>query len=634
MDYHPSLKLQIQNTLGLDSTALHEEPIAKLLTAVNASYIQSDADQASLEKLLKVTSQELNQRYQDIEKRLQEKSDSHQKLEQLLSIIHSTLEVSVDGILLVDESGDPVILNSRAAELLCATEDDIKTKTAYELIDHVYDKVCNPDALKQQLIDIDNDPTASTSGILERDDGVIVELNSQARVQNDRIVGRVWNLRDITQLQKSEEVIRHRAYHDVLTDLPNRSLFSDRIEHALSLYKRTGDRVALMFLDLDGFKYINDTLGHDVGDLVLQEVALRLKKVVREHDTIARHGGDEFLVMLEKTENLMQVEVIAKRILQYMTKKFVLEGQDVYISASIGVTLAPDDGNSAEQLIANADMAMYHAKAQGRNNYQFFKPSMAQKSSDRLSIKNQLHQALKNNEFLLHYQPKVALGSGRIIGAEALIRWQQNKDNLIMPNDFIPLAEKTGLIIPISEWVINTAFAQLQEWLPDIDAGFVLSVNLSAQHFKQSNLVSFIAEALERFNIPSHYVEIELTEYAIMDDYEKSIEKLQQLRDLGIHLSIDDFGTGYSSFNYLKSLPINIVKIDRSFIKDIPNSDKDLSLVESIVNIAHTLGLKVVAEGVETQKVNDLLRQLSCDMAQGYLYDKPMAASVFTQQLT
>lgn len=633
MDYHRSLKRQIRKVIGMDSELLQDPSIHQFLDVINENYIRNDYDRNLLDRSLQLTSKELNERYRELELRLEQKEQSHSQLEQLLSIIDSTLEASLDGIVLVDRQGISRMFNQRAADLLCTTKDYIRDGNPAKMRELVERVASNPEDFVGQLDLLSQNPMASTCCTLEMHNGLIVEIHSQARIHNGKVAGRVWNLHDITELRKNQQVIHHRAYHDVLTDLPNRILFQERIEKALSRYDKSKGRIALFFIDLDGFKLVNDTLGHELGDKILIQVANRLRQVIGKHDVLARHGGDEFLLMLENVKEIEHTITVAKAILSNLSDVFHLDDRDIYISASIGITMAPKDGTKPEELIRKADMAMYHAKAQGKNNFEFFKESIADDSMRHLLLKSELNQAIQKKEFVLFYQPKFNLKTGKICGAEALIRWQKSDGRIAAPGEFIEVAEQSGLIIPISEWVFHQACEQLAQWLPNLDDDFVLSVNLSAKHFRKSKLVEFVLAALVHYQIPFHRFELEITESVVMENPENSIAKLSTLRNMGINLSIDDFGTGYSSFNYLKDLPINIIKIDRSFVMNIEESSKDLSLVESIVNIAHILDLKVVAEGIESAKSGDLLRDVQCDYAQGYHYDKPLPADDFAKYL-
>ena len=609
---------------------------ATLPNTATAELSRQELEQQLLQaqQSLQQTADTLQQRNEELKQQLEAAATSHSQQEQLFSLINATLQTAKDGIILMDEDDSPVLFNQRAAEFLDTSQGFIGCADSSDLLELLQNNSYNAEVFEQQLAAIQIQASASTSGTLELLNGVVLEVYSQARMHDDEVIGRVWNFHDITELRNNEREIRYRAFHDPLTELPNRHLFSDRILTALSRQQRTSAMLALLFIDLDGFKYVNDSLGHEVGDLILQEVAKRLKIVVREQDTVARHGGDEFLVLLENVANRAQLSEVAERILHTLSQPFSSNGQDIFMSASIGVSLAPQDGVEPEFLIRNADMAMYQAKKEGRNNYQFFRPYMMEHSSRQLLLQSQLSQALQNNEFRLYYQPKICLETGIIVGAEALIRWQKDNGDIIAPGEFIETAEQCGLIIPISEWVLQAACAQLQQWNNLVTENFVLSINLSAIHFKQKSIVSDIMSSLEQHNIAPHSFELELTESIVIDNPAKSIATLNELRDSGIKLSIDDFGTGYSSFNYLKELPITAIKIDKSFIENIDVFSRDLALVKSIIDIAHILELEVVAEGIETTKMQNLLKQANCDTAQGYLYSRPVPPEQFSELLS
>jgi len=453
----------------------------------------------------------------------------------------------------------------------------------------------------------------------------ILDCYATPRMMDGKIMGRVWNVRDVTELRRSERESRHDANHDRLTGLPNRVLFRERLEQALKLNHRKKLGLAILFLDLDEFKIINDSLGHEAGDELLKQVSIRLSHTLRNEDVLCRHGGDEFVLMLQGVGKIKSASASAERIINLFEAPFELRGQEVYISTSIGIALTPNDGDSHSLLIRNSDMAMYHAKSRGRNNFQFFSEDLERLSSHRLRIKNDLKLALENNEFHLVYQPKVSLRDGTITGVEALIRWHKN-GHMISPMEFIPIAEDYGLIIPISEWVIDSACRQIRLWN---DAGFKdirVAVNLSPRHFERGTVLQDINAAVKKHKINSQSLEIEITETAIMDDVAAAIEALQRVKDQGIQIAIDDFGTGYSSLNYLKRLPINIVKIDKSFVDELSHSEVDSAMVFSIITLAHLLEYKVVAEGVEKKDTMLALKSMNCDYLQGYYFSRPVSA--------
>lgn len=448
------------------------------------------------------------------------------------------------------------------------------------------------------------------------------------------------SLRYAIERKRTEDRIIHMAYYDNLTNLPNRSLFYDRLDKALAHSERYGGTCALMFLDLDNFKRINDTLEHRIGDLLLQGIADRLHNFVRAADTVARQGvsfmtntvarlgGDEFTILLTDIHSLQDSAKIAQRILEILSQPFNLEGYEVFVTISIGIAIFPTDGRDMNTLIKNADTAMYHAKEHGRNNFQFYKHAMNATAMDRLNMENNLRRAIEKDEFLLHYQPRINITTGRIVGIEALIRWQHPEQGLIAPAEFIPLAEETGLIIPMGEWALKTACMQNKIWQQQgpIYAPVSIAINLSGHQFRQDNLIKIIEKVLGDTNLDPVFLELEITESVIMSNVDNTMALLHKLKDMGIQLSMDDFGTGYSSFNYLKRFPLDNIKIDQSFIKDISNSKRDETIIKAIIAMAHTLGVNVVAEGVETSEQLELLQEFGCDEMQGFIMSRPLPA--------
>jgi len=388
-----------------------------------------------------------------------------------------------------------------------------------------------------------------------------------------------------------------------------------------------------MFLDLDRFKIINDTLGHPMGDRLLKGVAQRLRSCLREGDTVARLGGDEFMVVLPAIAHAEDAARVGQRILDALSVPFNFEGHELHIGVSIGIALYPNDGKSAEALLKNADIAMYRAKEQGRNNYQFYTPALNDMAFERLTLENSLRRALERREFVVHYQPQVSLNTGQIVGMEALVRWRHPELGLVAPMKFIPVAEETGLIVPIGEWVLQMACAQNKAWQ---EAGFPplrVTVNLSARFFRRKDLMETVARILKETGLDPDYLELELTEGTTMENAEATIRTLHELKEMGVHLSIDDFGTGYSSLSYLKRFPLATLKIDRLFVQDITTSSDGAVITLAIIAMAHSLGLKVIAEGVETEEQLAFLRAHRCDEMQGYLFSRPIPAEAFTQLL-
>jgi diguanylate cyclase (GGDEF)-like protein/PAS domain S-box-containing protein len=460
-----------------------------------------------------------------------------------------------------------------------------------------------------------------------RKNGDTIWISENARAVFDE-AGRVLHyegtVEDITERRQNQARIEQQANYDSLTGLANRSLLNDRLQQAIYTAASYGARLAVVFVDLDRFKYINDTLGHDVGDRLLQVMAERLTSAVTESDTVARLGGDEFVLLLHGQAGPDTVSLLLEQLMPRIAAPLRYGQSDLEVTCSIGVALYPDDGSDPATLLKHADSAMYRAKEQGRNNFQFFTEDLNKAIKERFVLESQLRRALERGQFELHYQPRIDLATRKIIGAEALIRWHLPGHGMVSPGTFIPVAEEIGLIGPISEWVLQTACTQNQRWL---EAGFpcVVSVNISPQQFRGDNLVPLIAGVLSDTRMDARCLEIEITESTVMHAGERMVEMLHGIKKLGVHISVDDFGTGYSSLSYLKRFPVDRLKVDRSFVQHIADAD-DAVIVRAIIALGHNLGLKVVAEGVETEEQIEFLRANSCDELQGYYFSKPVSA--------
>ncbi len=443
-------------------------------------------------------------------------------------------------------------------------------------------------------------------------------------------IGSGWNaigiVRDITERKRFEETIRDMAYMDQLTGLPNRFLLTDRLNQVLARGRRFGFLVAFLFLDLDRFKVVNDTLGHAVGDELLKEVAKRLRQCTRDADTVARIGGDEFTVLVQDLKKVEDVTKVAEKIFSAFKEPFRIAGHELFVTASMGVSIYPNDGIDAETLFKNADIAMYRAKDEGRNNFQLYTPTMNIKAMERLKLENKLRRAVEKEEFELYYQPQVDLSTGRVIGMEALVRWNEPDQGVVSPGEFIPLAEDTGLIIPIGEWVLREACRQLKRWHDEGYEPVTVAVNISMRQFRQKDFVGTVASILEETGLDPGRLDLELTESMIMEDTGTTIGLLRKLKEMGIRLTIDDFGTGYSSLEYLKQMPIDMLKIAQTFVRDITVDQDDALIATAIIRIAHSLKIEVIAEGVETTEQLELLRALECDKIQGYCISRPVPA--------
>jgi diguanylate cyclase (GGDEF)-like protein/PAS domain S-box-containing protein len=437
---------------------------------------------------------------------------------------------------------------------------------------------------------------------------------------------------DITDRKTVQEQMEYQAYHDALTGLPNRLLFRDRINIALAHARRHHTSAAVMFLDLDQFKLVNDSLGHTVGDALLQEVGSRLVLSIRADDTVARMGGDEFTILLTDTKDAESSAVVAQKLLDAISKPMMIDGHELYVTTSIGIARSPEDGLDSEMLLKRADGAMYRAKEAGRNNFQFATATSQETTSERLLIEQSLHHAFERQEFVVHYQPMTNLLTGNVVGAEALIRWNHPERGLVSPDDFIPIAEDCGLILPIGEWVLRTAVKQMKGWHAE-HGPLRVAVNLSARQFQQRDLTAMIERILEENDYPPELLDVEITESTAMQNADVSLAVMKRLKEMGVRISIDDFGTGYSSLSYLKRFPIDTVKIDQNFVRDLSDISNDGAIITAVISMARALNLRVVAEGVETEAQLAFLRRENCEVVQGFLHSRPVPAAEFETSL-
>ena len=446
------------------------------------------------------------------------------------------------------------------------------------------------------------------------------------------IFRRLVNVRTI-ELDEQKAQYNHLAHHDRLTNLPNRMLFFDRLEQAIHKAKRHGTLLAVLYIDLDHFKQINDSVGHRVGDDVLRSLSLRLKDNIREADTMARLGGDEFTFIIESLQNSNQAATVASKLMVAFQDPFRISGHEFYLTTSIGISLYPQNGGTPHELLKNADAAMFRAKDEGRNTFQYYTEDMTTQAVQRITMESNLRQALEKQELVLYYQPQFCFDTGRLIGMEALIRWPHGERGMIPPGEFIPVAEQTGLIIPLSEWVLRTACSQFSDWMrKDFKPGLI-AVNLSGKQSQGEDLLSQVVAILEETGFDPHCLELEITESFIMRETKKFIPILNRFRELGIKLTIDDFGRGYSSMTYLKRLPISKLKLDRSFVKDIPDDPNDAAISRAVIALGKSLNLRVLAKGVETEAQSRFLQTEGCDEGQGYLFGRPLSAAEMTALL-
>jgi len=527
------------------------------------------------------------------------------------------------GIIFTDEAHRILTINPATTQMTGYETFELVGQTVFSLIDLAEDQ-------RQEPFETELALSASWQGELEiaQKNGDRFPAGTRVNRVDDPKSGLpahyVWILADITERKQSEERMRHIAQHDALTGLPNRMALLMRLAQLLPEARRHGWKIAMMFLDLDRFKIINDTLGHQVGDELLREVACRLSAVVRETDFVARLGGDEFIIILPGISSAADAAAVAGKAIAALSTAIEANGHELHTSPSIGISLFPDDGPDGDTILKNADTAMYHAKAAGRNNFQFFSTEMNLVTSERLSIEHKLRHAIARNEFSLCFQPQFRAGDSTPTGVEALLRWHHPTDGMISPDRFIPIAEETGIIVEIGEWVLIAACREMKRW---IDAGLKpmrMAVNVSARQLRRRDFSETVANALTLSGLPAELLEIEITESSVMENPKDAILILDSLGRMGVTLAIDDFGTGYSSLAYLKLFPIDHLKIDRSFVADIEFDLNDRAIAFGTIALAHSLGLKVIAEGVETEDQLELLRSNGCDEVQGYLLSKPL----------
>ncbi|TNC81364.1 MAG: two-component system response regulator [Oleiphilus sp.] len=564
-----------------------------------------------------------------------------QRLQKSEELHRYIVNSSPDVVFMLDKQGRFTFLNKKIEALLGYTKDELMGQHYQSIVDAA-DKERANYIFKEQI----NRHTGAWSSELrlrmKKQDHEAryfevtffpIENKMPGKEGQDRMLGTYGTARDITERKEAEEFINFQAYHDLLTRLPNRALFKDRLNLALSQSKRNDKKVAVMFLDLDRFKIVNDTLGHAMGDRLLQSVALRLESCIRKCDTLSRFGGDEFTLLLPAISSPEDARTIAKKVINILKEPFTLGDHEVFVGVSIGIALSPEGGESVEQMIQNADVAMYHVKGRGKDGYQFFSKDMNVVDSDRLNLERDIRLALERSEFKVYYQPKVCGKTEQIVGVEALVRWEHPERGLMYPSDFIPLAEETRLMPDLNDWVLRTACTEVGQWIRDGHESICLSVNFSPLQVEHPRFVERLVDALRACNFPCGNLEIELTEEVIMKDLEHMTGKLNQLAEHGISIAIDDFGTGYSSLNYLSKLPIHTLKVDQSFIREIEDTQGEACIVNAIVSMAHGLRLNIVAEGVETRIQTEYLRSLGCQEMQGFYFGRAEQGTLILQRL-
>jgi diguanylate cyclase (GGDEF)-like protein/PAS domain S-box-containing protein len=561
------------------------------------------------------------------------RSSAPEDLGHSLSLLQTTFEATADGILVTNTKGNVLNFNQKFTALWQISESSMAAWGNARPLGFVEPLLSHADRFMAQISQLYNQPELESHDILELKDGRILEGRSRPQQMGEMIIGRVWSFRDVTERQQTEAQIRYQATHDLLTGLPNRLMYDEKLSIALAQAAKHEKHLAVMFLDLDRFKLINDTLGHAAGDLLLKGFAQRIAASLREEDTLARWAGDEFTLILPNIHGAEEAMAIAERIMDALKPEFDLEGHTLRVTSSIGIAVYPEHGQDSATLLKNADAALYRVKEAGRNGYSLYNSAINSDASARLTLESHLHRALEREEFVLYYQPQVNVVTGEILQMEALIRWHHPEMGLIPPGKFIALAEETGVIVPLGEWVLRTACAQNRVWqkagLPPIR----VAVNLSAQQFKQPRLMEMIKQVLIDTELDPTFLELEITETTVMKNIEVTRTILSEIDEMGISIALDDFGTGYSSLSYLKAFPFHTLKIDRSFVCDVTTDPNDKAIVAAIVAMAKVLNLKLVAEGVETEMQEYLLRSLGCEEVQGYLFSRPVTAIEATELL-
>ncbi|KTD21600.1 EAL domain-containing protein [Legionella londiniensis] len=555
-----------------------------------------------------------------------------QSFQQSLSLLRATLESSTEGVLVVDLKGNIIDYNTRLYEMLGLPKSLLESGEESLFHEYLTCKMVEPDSYITNLDKLHKHKEISNRLVIKLNEGKIFECCSQPHRLMDKTVGRVWSFRDITERAFLEKKLEYQATHDALTELPNRVLLYDRIRQEIANSMRYNKQFAILFFDLDRFKLVNDSLGHEFGDKLLCQVAKRLSGMIRKVDTLARIGGDEFILLLSGLRHEEELMHIAVKLVNSFNQPFVIEGHELNITASIGITLYPTNGTTASKLLKNADLAMYQAKENGGNQFKYYTERLNKEAKLRLKQEMELRRAIANNEFFLVYQPQFDIRQQKFLSLEALIRWQHPKKGVILPISFIPAAEESGLIISLGEWVIQEVCKQINLWRQEGLPFMRVAVNVATQQLKQADFAETVSEILKKYKIPPEYLEIEITENVIVTHTEV-LSMVKRLKKIGVRIVLDDFGTGNSCLNYLKQIKIDRLKIDRSFVANIARSQSDEVIIEAIIAMAQSMNFKVLAEGVENQQQINFLKKKQCDEVQGFFYCKPITPDLVVEYI-
>ncbi len=625
-EFSGSAALALLHSTGIDlpfiviSGAMGEQTAVDLMKAGAHDYIMKD----NQVRLIPAIERELREA---------EVRRARRRAEADLRLAAKVFESSVEGVMITDHEAHILRVNKAFTEITGYTEAEVIGQTPNILHSGRHD-VTFYRGMWQSIHD-----QGYWQGEIwnRRKNGeVFPEWLTISTVSDDsgQVTHLIGGFSDLSQQKQAEDRIQHLMYYDALTDLPNRTLFRDRCKQAMLRALRTGKRIAYLHLDIDRFVIINDTLGHQVGDLLLQQVGQRLAGSVRQQDLVARFVGDEFGIALVDLDSETDIGSMVQLLTSAFAEPFRAYDQEVFLAPSVGVAVVPDDTSDYDELARLADTALHSVKHEGGANYRFYVKSMHADVSDRLSMENALRRALERDEFQLYYQPQLSLATGKMIGVEALIRWQRKDGEMMLPGKFIPLLEETSLIVPVGEWILRQACADHISWEKAGNGRLPVAVNLSARQFRDEGLVDMIRNVLEESGTDPYMIELEITESCVMENPEKALLILQECHDMGIRIAIDDFGTGYSSLSYLKRFPLDVLKIDQSFVADVPVNEDDAVIIETIIAMAHRLKLSVIAEGVETEAQANFLREHGCDNVQGYFYDRPMPSSELVSRFT